>query len=98
MCIPGDKDISDGGRVEVAVVVVASEDSLHSMTKGFTVFLLMVVCVVGAVLGIKTLCCNSRTCMATNNDIEAPMMGRVCEEENEVSFTTGKTELLEVAY
>jgi hypothetical protein len=39
----------------------------------------------------------------TNNDTKAPMMGRVvevcdgsyllCEEENEVSFTPGKTEI-----
>jgi hypothetical protein len=64
VCIPGDKDISDGGRVEAAVVLVASEDSLQSMTKDFTIFILLLVCVVGAVLGFKSLCCNSRACMA----------------------------------
>jgi hypothetical protein len=75
-------------------VVVASEDSLQSVTKAFTMFLLLLVCVVGVVLGLKTLCCNSGFC---NNDNKATMMGRavevcdegsclVCEEENEVSF------------
>jgi hypothetical protein len=46
-------------------VVVASEDSLQSVTKDFTMFLLLIVCVVGVVLEFKTLCRKSCVCIAT---------------------------------
>jgi hypothetical protein len=45
-------------------VVVASEDSLQSVTKDFTMFLLLIVCVVGVVLEFKTLCRKSCVCIA----------------------------------